>query len=157
MPIGISEEHEHLREAVRRFVDARITPSVVRAALDAPSEDRPPFWDALSEPGWLTLHVDGASLVEQAVVIEELGRAAAPGPYVPTAIAAALAPDAVRDGVVGAVSLDGVFAISGHLADVVVCEVAGTWYAVDAAAVAPREVASLDLTRRVARIEPAAG
>ena len=35
MAIGITEEQEHLREAVRRFVDARIDPSVVRAALDA--------------------------------------------------------------------------------------------------------------------------
>src|SRR5947209_8184754 len=35
MPIGITEEHEHLRRAVRRFVDDHIDPSVVREALEA--------------------------------------------------------------------------------------------------------------------------
>src|SRR3954452_16021056 len=90
MPIGITAEHEHLRVGVRRFVEARITPDVTRATLDAEHETRPPFWDALAEPGWIGLHVDDAGLVEQAVVVEELGRACAPGPYVPTAIACAV-------------------------------------------------------------------
>ena len=54
----------------------------MRAALDAAHEEEPPFWAALREPGWLGLHVAeanggaGFGLVEQAVVIEELGRAA---------------------------------------------------------------------------------
>jgi alkylation response protein AidB-like acyl-CoA dehydrogenase len=148
MAIGITEEQEHLREAVRRFVDARIDPSVVRAALDAEHETRPPFWDALLEPGWTTLHVDGATLLEQAVVVEELGRACAPGPYVPTAIAAAVAPEVVKG--VAAVSLDGSLAISGHLADVIIGPVDGAWSVLDAEA---REVGSLDLTRRVARLD----
>jgi alkylation response protein AidB-like acyl-CoA dehydrogenase len=157
--IGITEEHDHLRDAVRRFVDARIDPSVVRAALDAASETRPPFWDALTEPGWRGLHVaeahggSGASLLEQAVVVEELGRACAPGPYVPTAIAAAVAPQFVPDGTVAAVVLDGGLAISGHLADIVVCEIGGAWYALEAVDAEPHEVASVDLTRRVARVE----
>src|SRR6478672_5655751 len=90
MPIGITEEHEELRQIVRRFVEARIPPAAVRAALEAESEVLPPFWDALREPGWLDMHVEGAGLLEQAVVVEELGRACAPGPYVPTAIAVAL-------------------------------------------------------------------
>ena len=55
-------------------------------------------WDkvAISEPGWLGLHVSEANggarygLVEQAVVVEELGRACAPGPYLPTVLAAAI-------------------------------------------------------------------
>ncbi|MDQ1459916.1 MAG: hypothetical protein QOI08_1400, partial [Actinomycetota bacterium] len=55
MPIGITEEHEHLRTAVRRFVDDRIDPGVLREALEASSHDRPAFWDALTEPGWIGL------------------------------------------------------------------------------------------------------
>ncbi|MDQ1386172.1 MAG: hypothetical protein QOG65_3551, partial [Actinomycetota bacterium] len=100
MPIGITEEHEHLRTAVRRFVDDRIDPRVLREALEASSHDRPAFWDALTEPGWIGLHVaeahggSGVGLVEQAVVVEELGRACAPGPYVPTVLAAAVLQDA---------------------------------------------------------------
>src|SRR5260221_14504145 len=96
MPIGITEDHEHLRTAVRRFVDDHIDPGVVRAALEAETQGRPAFWAALAEPGWIGLHIaeahggSGAGLVEQAVVLEEFGRACAPGPYVPTAIVAAL-------------------------------------------------------------------
>src|SRR4029078_3536363 len=73
-----------------------IAPGVVREALEAQAQTRPPFWAALAEPGWIGLHVaevyggSGAGLVEQAVVVEELGRACAPGSYVPTAIVAAL-------------------------------------------------------------------
>jgi alkylation response protein AidB-like acyl-CoA dehydrogenase len=159
VPIGISEEQEHLREAVRRFVESRIDPSVPRAVLDADIEALPPFWSAIVEPGWLGLHVDeahggsGATLVEQAVVVEELGRACAPGPYVPTAIAAALAPAFVHGATVGAFALDGAIAIGGHLADVIVCEIGGEWFALDASLVMPAEVASVDPTRRVARVQ----
>jgi alkylation response protein AidB-like acyl-CoA dehydrogenase len=174
MPIGITEEHEHLRHAVRRFVDDHIDPGVVREALEAATQVRPAFWDALAEPGWIGLHVDeahggsGASLLEQAVVIEELGRACAPGHYVPTAIVAALlqadrgpATDALlpkfaAGELTGAVALalDGATLVTGGAAaDVIVCTVDGAWYALDAAAVRVHEVKSIDLTRRLARID----
>ncbi len=175
MPIGITEDHEHLRTAVRRFVDDRISPSVVRDALDAATQTRPAFWDALAAPGWIGLHVDethggsGAGLVEQAVVVEELGRACAPGPYVPTAIVAALltadggpAADALLPRIVageltGAVALDGETLVAGGSgADVIVCSGAGAWFALDAADVDATEVKSIDLTRRLARIDAAA-
>src|SRR4051794_40658396 len=100
MPIGITEEHEELRQAVRRFVETNIPAAAARAVVDTKQEGRPPFWGALCEPGWLGLHVSeahggaGYGLVEQAVVIEELGRACAPGPYVATALASAVLEDA---------------------------------------------------------------
>jgi alkylation response protein AidB-like acyl-CoA dehydrogenase len=165
MPIGITEEHEHLRDAVRRFVDARIPPSAPRATLDATTETVPEFWSALAEPGWIGLHVDDAGLVEQAVVVEELGRVCAPGPYVPSAIVAALlaadggaAAKELLPGIasgerIGAVALDGPFAYGGVNADVIVCEANGAWYALDASDAHPQEVASVDLTRRLARID----
>jgi len=166
MPIGISEEHEHLRQAVRRFVEAHVSPAVARATLDAEREARPEFWDALTEPGWVGLHVEDAGLVEQAVVVEELGRACAPGPYVPTAIVAAilaadggpaakeLLPGLTAGTHTGAVALDASgLVVSGALADIVVCEIDGQWYALDAADVAPHEAPSIDLTRRLARID----
>jgi alkylation response protein AidB-like acyl-CoA dehydrogenase len=172
MPIGITDEHEHLRRAVRRFVDDHIGPAVVRAALEADTQARPAFWKALSEPGWIGLHVDevhggsGVGLVEQAVVVEELGRACAPGAYVPNALVAALlqadagpAADAllarlVSGELTGAVALDGATLVAGgSVADVVVCAVDGIWYALDAAAIGASEVKSVDLTRRFARID----
>ena len=96
MAIGITEEHEELRQAVRRFVDTNIPPAAARAVVEGKSEVRPAFWAALCEPGWLGLHVSedhggaGYGLVEQAVVVEELGRACAPGPYVRDVLAAAI-------------------------------------------------------------------
>ena len=54
------------------------------------------FWQDMVELGWLGLHVDeehggsGYGLPELVVVIEELGRAVAPGPFVPTVIASAV-------------------------------------------------------------------
>jgi alkylation response protein AidB-like acyl-CoA dehydrogenase len=175
MPIGITEEHEHLRSAVRRFVDDRIAPGVLRDALEAKTEARPAFWDALAEPGWIGLHIDeahggsGAGLVEQAVVIEELGRACAPGSYVTTAIVAALLqadggaaadtllPRIASGELTAAVALDGAtLATGGAAADVIVCTVDGAWYALDAATANAHEVKSIDLTRRLARIAPVA-
>ncbi|MDQ1458517.1 MAG: hypothetical protein QOI08_1, partial [Actinomycetota bacterium] len=175
MPLGITEDHEHLRRAVRRFVDDHISPGVVREALEADAQTRPGFWDALAEPGWIGLQVDeahggsGTGLLEQAVVIEELGRACAPGPYVPTAIVAALlradggpAADALLPGLAsgdltGAVAIDGATLVAGgSVADVIVCAVGDAWYALDASAVATQEVKSVDLTRRLARIDAGA-
>jgi 3-oxochol-4-en-24-oyl-CoA dehydrogenase len=164
MPIGITEEHEHLREAVRRFVDTRITPAVVRTALDAPADARPEFWDALLEPGWIGLHTEGATLVEQAVVVEELGRACAPGPYVPTALAiAVVAGDSPRlaeklgaGELTAAVALDGDLVVGGATADVIVCAVDGAWYALDAGDLKCAEAQSVDLTRRLGRIDRSA-
>ena len=172
MAIGITEEHEELRQAVRRFVDTNIPPAAVREAVDATAEARPPFWAALCEPHWLGLHVDedrggaGFGLVEQAVVLEELGRACAPGPYVATAIAAAVLEDAggpaadawlpklAAGAATGAVALSGARPVlGGHQADVVVVEIDGAWYALDAADVNATEVTSIDLSRRVAQLD----
>jgi alkylation response protein AidB-like acyl-CoA dehydrogenase len=172
MAIGITEEHEELRQAVRRFVDTKIPPSAVRTAVDAKAESRPPFWGALCEPHWLGLHVDeanggaGFGLVEQAVVLEELGRACAPGPYLATAIAAAVLEDAggpaaarwlpnlTTGAATGAVALSGARPVlGGAQADVVVCELNGAWYALDAADVHASEVPSIDLVRRTAQLD----
>jgi alkylation response protein AidB-like acyl-CoA dehydrogenase len=96
MAIGLTEEHDALAESVRGFVERNVSAQVVRAALEADEEARPPFWAGLADQGLLGLHVaeehggQGFGLLELAVVIEELGRAAAPGPFVPTVLAGAV-------------------------------------------------------------------
>ncbi|MGI5169244.1 acyl-CoA dehydrogenase [Spirillospora sp. CA-253888] len=96
MAIGLTEEHEALADSVRGFAERNITTAVVRAALEAEGETRPPFWSALAEQGLLGLHLDeeqggqGYGLLELAVVLEELGRAAAPGPFLPTVLASSV-------------------------------------------------------------------
>ncbi|MEV4257215.1 acyl-CoA dehydrogenase family protein [Spirillospora sp. NPDC049652] len=96
MAIGLTEEHEALAESVRGFVERYVPEPVVRAALEAEAEARPEFWPALAEQGLLGLHLpeehggQGYGLLELAVVLEELGRAAAPGPFLPTVLASSV-------------------------------------------------------------------
>ncbi len=96
MPIGITEEHVALHEAVRGWVERHCPPAVPRAVLDAETEPMPSFWSELADQGWLGLHVDeahggsGYGISELVVVLEELGRSIAPGPVVPTVLAAAV-------------------------------------------------------------------
>ncbi|WP_067796456.1 acyl-CoA dehydrogenase [Actinomadura formosensis] len=96
MAIGLTEEHEALAESVRGFAERNIPAAAVRAVLDADEETRPGFWPALAEQGLLGLHLaeehggQGYGLLELSVVLEELGRAAAPGPFLPTVLASAV-------------------------------------------------------------------
>ncbi|WP_433227324.1 acyl-CoA dehydrogenase [Actinomadura formosensis] len=96
MTIGLTEEHRDLRDAVRAFTHRQVTPAVVRTAVDADREKTPPFWDDLAAQGLLGLHLPenaggaGYGLTELAVVLEELGRAIAPGPFLPTVLASAV-------------------------------------------------------------------
>ena len=96
MAIGLTEEHEALADSVRGFAERNIPVTAVRAALEADEETRPGFWPALAEQGLLGLHLDeehggqGYGLLELSVVLEELGRAAAPGPFLPTVLASAV-------------------------------------------------------------------
>ena len=97
MPIGITEEHVALHEAVAGWAERHCPPAVPRALLDAPSESLPAFWGEFGAQGWLGLHVDeahggsGYGVPELAVVLEELGaRARARTHSCPTVLAAAV-------------------------------------------------------------------
>ena len=90
MSIAIGEDHEALLATARRFTSERIPPAVVRAAVDAEGVDRPPFWDELVGLGWFGVHLPeavggaGYGFAELAIVTEELGRALAPGGFLPS-------------------------------------------------------------------------
>ncbi|MCV7101764.1 acyl-CoA dehydrogenase [Mycobacterium palustre] len=96
MGIALTDDHRELAEVARSFLTAQKARWAARSLLDATDEPRPPFWQNLVELGWLGLHIDeehggsGYGLPELVVVIEELGRAVAPGPFVPTVIASAV-------------------------------------------------------------------
>ncbi|HEX2314794.1 MAG TPA: acyl-CoA dehydrogenase family protein, partial [Thermomonospora sp.] len=184
MAIGLTEEHQALAASVRGLAERHITATVVRDEVDAPRrEGRPEFWGRLAEQGLLGLHVpeefggQGFGLVEQAVVAEELGRALAPGPYLPTVLAAAavaaFAGDATKAEVLpsladgsrtAAVALRGDLTVTdggtlqgtattvlgAPLADLFVLPLGeDRWALVDAADVTVTEAESLDLTRPV--------
>jgi alkylation response protein AidB-like acyl-CoA dehydrogenase len=96
MGIALTDDHRELAEVARAFLTSQKARWAARSLLDAADEARPPFWQGLVELGWLGLHIDeeyggsGYGLPELVVVIEELGRAVAPGPFVPTVIASAV-------------------------------------------------------------------
>ena len=129
MPIGVTEDHEELRQVVRRWTEAHCAPAVPRALLDATSEERPGFWESLAEAQWLGLHIPeglggaGYGLPELAVVLEELGRACAPGPFLASALAGAVISAAVGAGAAGAG--DAGAGAAGLLAGIVSGEVVG--------------------------------
>lgn len=64
--------------------------------LEEPADRLPAFWNEMTALGWTGLHVDescggqGFGLLELAIVVEELGFAAAPGPFLSTTLAGAL-------------------------------------------------------------------
>jgi len=96
--IGITDEHLELHASVRRWVEAHVRRDETKAAIDAEHQPGalPPFWGALLATGWTGLHIgekyggEGFGLSELAVVLEELGRACAPGPFLPTVIASSV-------------------------------------------------------------------
>jgi alkylation response protein AidB-like acyl-CoA dehydrogenase len=96
MPIAITPEHQDLADSVRSLV-ARVAPSeVLHAALEAPIDNPPPYWQAAAEQGLQGVHLaesvggQGFGILELAVVLAEFGYGAVPGPFVPSAIASAL-------------------------------------------------------------------
>ena len=186
MSIAITEDHRALAETVARFAQKRDARGAARALLESADETLPELWAELVGLGWLGLHLpeqfggSGYTLEELVIVVEELGRALTPGPFVPTVIAsatlAATADDATKarllpgfaDGSLsGAVALNGSVAISsegrvsgsagvvlgGGMANVLVVAVGDDIAVVEVGEGVSVEVpANLDPTRRTARI-----
>src|SRR3954471_13238083 len=170
MSLGISDDHVALHDTARRWVTNHCPPSVPRALLDDAPEELPAFWDDLAALGWLGLHLpedvggSGYGLAELAVVLEELGRACAPGPFRPTVLASAvidrLGDDELRakllpglaDGSVrGAVAFSAPVLGAG-LADLVIVPAHGGWNIVEATQLTITPRTNLDQTRRGAGV-----
>ncbi|HEY8058764.1 MAG TPA: acyl-CoA dehydrogenase family protein, partial [Acidimicrobiales bacterium] len=135
MPIALTDDHKALADTASELLAKRNARGAARALLEAETEARPAFWNEVAGLGWLGLHLSedhggsGFGLPELVVVVEEMGRAIAPGPFVPTAIASAViasaAPDEAQkrllpvlaDGsVAAAVALGGEVTVSGDAA-----------------------------------------
>lgn len=180
MGIGITQEHRELADAVRGRLARDVPVEEVRKLLDTPPRTgaRPDYWDALADSGLLFPHLEGGTLLDLAVVVEEAARAALPGAYLPSALASVLLERARAEplgGRVGAVALGPgtMTAVAveggGHLLDGLAPPVLGggeaelvllaaesgrgtLWFAVDATALEVRTHDSADPTRPTAEV-----
>jgi len=91
---ALSADQQLLKNAARAFLDERCTSAVVRGLWDDPRGESEAMWKDMAQLGWLGLSLPEAyggsalGMVETAIVLDEMGRAAYPGPYLPTALAA---------------------------------------------------------------------
>ncbi|HYY06839.1 MAG TPA: acyl-CoA dehydrogenase family protein [Candidatus Limnocylindria bacterium] len=84
MELAPTEEQEAIRQAARRFLGAEITRERRLAWDQTAAGYDPAFWEAVSRLGWFGYGLppahggQGASLLDLGLLVEELGRAAAP-------------------------------------------------------------------------------
>ena len=100
MDFAFTSDQQLLKNSARAFLDEHCKPALVRALMDDPRGESEAMWKEMAQLGWLGLalpeSVGGAGLgmVETAILLEELGRAACPTPYWPTLLAALAIEDA---------------------------------------------------------------
>lgn len=101
MPLAITEDHRDLAEVGGAMVSGRGGIAAARRILLDPNvPDRwwstDPLWKEIVSTGWLGIHLDeqyggqGYGLPELTIVLEQLGRAALGGPFLPTAAASSV-------------------------------------------------------------------
>jgi len=87
--LEFTEDQEELRASVRSFLQKECPIEVVRAVVET-GESPEKLWSAMVSLDWPGLAIPeacggvGLSFVETAVVVEELGRVVAPGPFLAT-------------------------------------------------------------------------
>ncbi|MBI2155734.1 MAG: acyl-CoA/acyl-ACP dehydrogenase, partial [Candidatus Rokubacteria bacterium] len=92
MDFGFSQEQEMLRATARKFLENECASTFVRARMEEPAGVTDEFWAKLAEQGWLGLVYpeeyggSGLGFVDLTVLMEEMGRAVMPGPFVSTVL-----------------------------------------------------------------------
>jgi len=93
MDFGLSQEQVLLRDTVKRFLAEQCPPTRVRQIMESPTGHDEDFWRELNDLGIGGLLVPAAhggserELLDLALVAEELGYAATPGPFLGSAMA----------------------------------------------------------------------
>ena len=164
-------------ETLRDILDDVCSPAAVRSSWEDPTGAVNGLWETLAGIGVLGLTVPeahgglGMDEVDQVLLLEELGRAACPGPVAaPSAVAVPLlrdlAPSSICDEGLGraangsavltagspADTSSGSLVLAGDCADLVVLALDGAVHAVPAALVSGRPVESLDGARRLTEV-----
>src|SRR5581483_8356951 len=158
MDFSFTPEQEQLRREARDYLADRYRVERVAELADSAEGWDPASWPELAELGWLGVTVAeerggaGLGFVEQAILLEELGRALYPGPYLSTVALAlpALGPD--EQAAVAAGGARWSAEVDGLVPDLALVEQVVT----DGGA-APAEGETLDTTdttRRLGRLAP---
>jgi alkylation response protein AidB-like acyl-CoA dehydrogenase len=101
---SFTSDQQLLRNSARAFLDEHCTPTHVRALMDDPRGESDALWKEMAQLGWLGLALPesaggaGLGMVETAILLEELGRAACPSPYWPTVLVGLAVERAGSDG-----------------------------------------------------------
>lgn len=91
MDFRLNQDQLALQSAARDFLRKEVTSTVVRTSFDSPDGDAPELYKKMAELGWLAISVPesmgglGMTIIEAAVVSEQLGYVNAPGPFFATA------------------------------------------------------------------------
>ena len=94
MDFGLSDEQKLLDDSLRRFLAERLPTTRVRELIDTPDAHDPKLWSELAELGVAGCLIGeehggaGLSLLDAAVIATALGHAAAPTPFLGSAILA---------------------------------------------------------------------
>jgi alkylation response protein AidB-like acyl-CoA dehydrogenase len=97
MDFDFTQEQLMLRNLTREFLSRESAPRAVRTQMDEPRGFSDATWQQMADMGLPGLAIDagyggqGLGLVELALVLDEMGRVAYPGPYFATTVLAASA------------------------------------------------------------------
>ncbi len=92
MDFTLSADQEELRKVARSFLETRCPPEVVRRLEHDARGFQPEMWSEMAEMGWvgLALPDGGGTILDLAIIFEELGRAVSPTPLFSTVALAGL-------------------------------------------------------------------
>ena len=92
MDYNLTEEQEMLRTSSRDFLTNECPKSLVREMQQDEKGYSPQLWSKMAELGWMALPIGeeyggmGGSYLDFALLLEEMGRAALPGPFFSTVV-----------------------------------------------------------------------
>ena len=96
MDLGLNEQQELLKNAAREFLENECPESHVREMEEDERGYSPVLWGQMAEQGWQGLLIPeqyggvGFDFLDLTVLLEEIGRALVPGPYMSTVLGGAV-------------------------------------------------------------------
>ena len=92
MEFSLTEPQEMLKKMARDFLEEKCPKTLVREMEEDESGYKPELWEAMADLGWLGLILPeeyegaGGSFLDLSVLLEEMGRALLPSPFLSTVI-----------------------------------------------------------------------